>query len=212
MNNRFSIRLFVLLVFVIPITAYCIFDTYEARKELPVIGKSTIVNGQSKEHQIDEFRLTNQEGRSVDLSDWKGKIVVADFFFTHCPVICLKMISSLKKVNDQFQGDDDISINSFSIDPERDSVAQLKQYADRFSIDSKKWNLLTGDKREIYKLARKSFMIVATDGDGGPNDFIHSEKLVLVDRQGRIRGYYTGTDQKEVNKLLRDIKKLKNEN
>jgi protein SCO1/2 len=212
MNNRSSIRLFVILVFVLPITAYCVFDIFERSKKLPVIGESTMGNGRKMEHRIHDFQLSNQDGEIISLSDWKGKILVVDFFFTHCPVICPKMTASLKRVNDQFQNDADIHISSFSIDPERDDPAQLKKYARRFSIDTKKWDLLTGDKKAIYKLARNSFMIVATDGDGGPDDFIHSEKLVLVDREGRIRGYYTGTDDKEVNKLFDDIKKLKNEN
>lgn len=212
MNSMSSIRIFVLLVFILPITAYCIFDTYEGNQKLPVIGKTGMVNGREAEHRIDTFQLINQDSRSVSLDSWKGKIMVVDFFFTHCPVICPKMTSGLKRVSEPYSGDTNIHISSFSIDPERDDPVQLKRYAQRFSIDTKKWDLLTGSKKVIYKLARNSFMIVATDGDGGPNDFIHSEKLVLVDREGRIRGYYTGTDDKEVTKLLKDIKKLKNEN
>ena len=90
-------------------------------------------------------------------------------------------------------------------------AAQIKKYADNFAINTTNWNLLTGDKREIYKLARNSFMLVATDGDGGPEDFIHSEKLVLIDKQKRIRGYYDGTGNKEAGQLINDIKKLKHE-
>jgi protein SCO1/2 len=212
MNNRSSIRLFVLLVFVLPVTAYAIFDLYESRTKLPVIGKTTEINGQMAEHHIQNFNLFNQDGKTISLNDWKGKIVVANFFFTHCPVVCPKMTAGLKKVNTRYYNDDEILINSFTVDPERDDPVQMKKYAERFKISPAKWNLLTGDKKEIYKLARNSFMIVATDGDGGPDDFIHSEKLVLIDRTGRIRGYYTGTDDKEVNKLLRDIKRLKYEN
>ena len=117
----------------------------------------------------------------------------------------------MKLVNEEFKNDNSILLNSFSVDPERDSATQLKTYADRFGIVTAKWDLLTGDKREIYKLARNSFMIVATDGDGGPNDFIHSERLVLIDAQKRIRGYYDGTSDKEVKQLVNDIKKLKHE-
>jgi protein SCO1/2 len=101
-------------------------------------------------------------------------------------------------------------INSFTVDPERDSVGQLKSYAGKMDIHDN-WQLITGEKKEIYKLARKSLLVVATDGDGGPNDFIHSELLVLVDQAKRIRGFYNGTDDAEVNNLLRDIKRLEKE-
>jgi len=121
------------------------------------------------------------------------------------------MTNSLKKVQQAFK-EDEILIRSFSVDPERDSVAQLRKYAGQFGINTSNWELLTGDKKEIYKFARNGFMIVATDGDGGPNDFIHSEKLVLIDKQKRIRGYYDGTSGNQVKQLIADIKKLKHEN
>ena len=97
-------------------------------------------------------------------------------------------------------------------DPERDNPERLRSYVNKFSINTNNWQLLTGTKTEIYRLARNGFMIVATDGDGGPEDFIHSEKLVLIDKQRRIRGYYNGTNSAEVNNLINDIKKLQHEN
>ena len=117
------------------------------------------------------------------------------------------MTSNLKRVQQAF-GEGEILINSFSVDPQRDSAVQLKKYAEKFKINSANWQLLTGDKKDIYKLARNSVMIVATDGDGGPDDFIHSEKLVLIDKQKKIRGYYDGTSKKETDQLIYDIKKL----
>ncbi|RYG29073.1 MAG: SCO family protein, partial [Chitinophagaceae bacterium] len=138
------------------------------------------------------------------------KIVVVDFFFTHCAAICPRMTAGVKQVQQAFSKDE-LHIASISVDPERDSVGRLRWYQEKFSIDPANWELLTGDKKEIYKMARNSFMVVATDGDGGPADFIHSEKLVLVDKQKRIRGYYNGTDEKEVRALIADIQKLKNE-
>jgi protein SCO1/2 len=122
------------------------------------------------------------------------------------------MTNSLKTVQEAYKDDPTILLHSISIDPERDSATQLRKYADQYEINTKNWSLLTGNKKDIYKMARNSFMIVATDGDGGPDDFIHSEKLVLIDTKKRIRGYYDGTSSKEVNQLIRDIKKLKNEN
>lgn len=213
MKNPSTIRVFVALVFVIPILAYAAMNWYEKRfQQLPVLGAVATLNGEKKYHTIEDFSFANQDGRLVSSADWKGKIVVADFFFTHCPTICPRMTKSLGSIQQAYKGDGEILINSFTVDPERDSVAQLKSYSRRFGLDHTNWHLLTGDKKEIYRLARNSFMIVATDGDGGPGDFIHSENLVLVDKQRRIRGYYDGTSETEVDKLINDIKKLKNEN
>lgn len=155
--------------------------------------------------------MTNQVGQNVSTEDWMNKIVVVDFFFTHCPIVCPKLTNSIQRVQQNFKSDNGILFNSFSVDPERDSISVLEEYTKRFALNTHNWQLLTGDKKEIYKLARNSFMVAATDGDGGPEDFIHSEKLVLIDKQKRIRGYYNGTDATAVNQLMEDIKKLKNE-
>jgi protein SCO1 len=205
MKNRNTIGLFALIVFVIPVMVFAGIDWYEKRiGRLPVLG--------AKGHTISAFNLINQDGQPVTAGTWSDKIVVADFFFTHCPVVCPAMTAQLKRVQDAYKESDDVLINSFTVDPERDSAAQLKWYSNRFGIDNNNWQMLTGDKKEIYKLARNSFLIVATDGDGGPGDFIHSEKLVLIDKQRRIRGYYQGRDKKSVDQLIIDIKKLKDEN
>lgn len=204
MQSRRPIRLFVILVLVVPFVAWLAVSFFEKRVgELPVLGK--------EDHRIEDFELLNQDGLLKGTAGWNGKIVVADFFFTHCPTICPKMTMSLKKVRSSFENDTTVLINSISIDPERDSSSRLKEYAGDFGINTKNWELLTGDKKEIYRMARNSFMVVATDGDGGPDDFIHSESLVLIDRRKRIRGYYDGTNETEVKQLIRDIKKLKNE-
>ncbi|MGQ0739072.1 MAG: SCO family protein [Bacteroidota bacterium] len=205
MKKRSTIWLFVMLVFALPLTAFAIINWYEKKIEkLPVMGKT-------KEHHISNFSLLNQDKQIITGAGLNKKIVIADFFFTHCPSICPQMTKSMKRVQYGFKDDADISLVSFTVDPGRDSAAQLKKYAGQYNINTRSWNLLTGDKKEIYKLARNSFMVVATDGDGGPDDFIHSEKLVLVDKQKRIRGYYDGTSGKEVNQLINDIKKLKDE-
>ena len=121
------------------------------------------------------------------------------------------MTKNLKDVAIAFKNDHEILISSFTVDPYRDSARQLKSFSKRMNIDNSNWHLLTGDKKEIYRLARNSFFIVATDGDGGPADFIHSEKLVLIDKQKRIRDYYEGTNEREVQRLIHDIKKLREE-
>jgi protein SCO1 len=203
MMKKYTIWLFMAAVVFLPMGVFALVKWFEhSYTELPVLGPES--------HVIADFQLSNQYGAITSLKNWEGKITVDNFFFTHCPAVCPKMIRSLKKVQQQYAGDEAISINSFTVDPERDSVAQLKSYAQRLDI-KQNWQLLTGEKKEIYKLARKSFLVVATEGDGGPTDFIHSELLVLVDREKRIRGYYNGTDEEEVNNLLRDIGRLKKE-
>jgi protein SCO1/2 len=205
MWRRFNIWLFLGIVIVFPLTVFAIVNWYERTvQSLPVL-----IN---KEHRIGDFKLINQQGNKSTTEEWRGKIVVANFFFTHCPVICPKMTANLKKLQETFAGNENLMLVSFSVDPQRDSVAELKKYTERFYINENNWQLLTGSKKEIYRLARKSFQVAATDGDGGDNDFIHSDQLILIDSKKRIRGYYEGTEKKEIAQLIRDIKKLEHEN
>jgi protein SCO1/2 len=205
MWRRFNIWLFLGIVIVFPLTVFAIVNWYERTvQSLPVL-----IN---KEHRIGDFKLINQQGNKSTTEEWRGKIVVANFFFTHCPVICPKMTANLKKLQETFAGNENLMLVSFSVDPQRDSVAELKKYTERFYINESNWQLLTGSKKEIYRLARKSFQVAATDGDGGDNDFIHSDQLILIDSKKRIRGYYEGTEKKEIAQLIRDIKKLEHEN
>lgn len=190
--------LFVLLVFVVPFTIFALVNWYgREHRKLPVLGSVT------------DFSLPNQDSEIVSLSNWEGKIVVADFFFTNCGTICPKMTVNMKKAAKEFINDDEVRFSSFTVDPERDSAAALKDFAKRVGLPLKNWDLVTGSKPEIYKLARNGFKIVATDGDGGPEDFIHSSRFVLIDKQKRIRGYYDGVDENEVEQLMRDVVLLK---
>ena len=205
MFRKFNIWLFVTAVVILPVSVYAVVNWYEKNVQpLPVL-----VN---KDHRISDFELTNQHGGITTIKDWDNKIVVADFFFTRCLSVCPKMTNSLKKVQAAATQNKDLFITSFSVDPEGDSVSRLRQYVKRFDLDESNWALLTGSKKDIYRLARKSFLVTATDGDGGPNDFIHSDLLILIDKQKRIRGYYEGTIEKETQQLIKDIKKLENEN
>jgi len=201
MKSRRIIWLFVTMVVVVPITVFGITQWYEMHiQRLPVLGPEN--------HIIGKFSFNDQNGRAFNQDSWKDRIVVANFFFTSCPSVCPKMMYQLKRV--QAYGYKKILISSFTVDPGRDCAARLKTYAARLGIKND-WFLLTGEKTGLYRFARKDLLIDATDGDGGPDDFIHSETLVLIDPQQRIRGYYKGTDENEVNRLINDIDKLKTE-
>lgn len=157
--------------------------------------------------------LKNQLGENVSWKRLEGKIVVADFFFTHCPTICPRLTANMKLLqesitNSQRVGDktpDFIHFLSFSIDPERDSVPQIKKWADRFQVNPDQWWLLTGNKQEIYDMAIKEMMLPTIDGHGVDTSFIHTDRFVLIDAKRRIRGYYHGLDSMDLRKLSNDI-------
>lgn len=213
MKQNKTIWLFVAAVLIIPVIAFGVMNWYEKNiSRLPVYGPVVKTeDGKKQEHRLPDFEFTDQHGHISGSEKWKNKIVVADYFFTRCPSICPKMTLSMKKVEAAFKDDEEIILWSFTVDPEGDSPEKLRVYSQQYGIDENKWTMVTGEKKELYKLARNGFMIVATGGDGGPTDFIHSEKLVLIDPQRRIRGYYDGTNDKEVSLLINDIKKLKHE-
>ena len=203
MGKKNFIWLFVAAIVLVPVTVFGFVKWYEQEfTSLPVLGP--------KGHKISEFVLSDQSGHIISAEEWNNKIVVANLFFTHCPSVCPKMIRNLKKVQQRFPGDRDLLLASFTVDPDRDSVRQLNRYASQLDIRGN-WQLLTGSKKEIYRLARKSLLLVATDGDGGSDDFIHSEQFVLIDAKKRVRGFYKGTSETEVTTLLRDIARLKRE-
>lgn len=162
-------------------------------------------------HQMSDFQLVNQLGDTISQSSLEGKIYVADFFFTTCPSICPIMSEQFFRLQERFKTDDEIFLISHSVFPNHDSVPVLAKYAEKYQINPEKWFLLTGDKKQIYALARKSYFAVTTEGDGGDQDFIHTENFVLVDKEKRLRGFYDGTKPEEVNQLMLDIIRLKKE-
>ena len=211
MRTAKSTWLFIFFVFAIPVLAYALVGWYQNKYEkLPVLNPAG--KGENLLTQLSAFNLINQEGRNLTNKDWDKKILVVDFFFTSCPSICPKMTAALKEVNSHFINENYLQLVSFTVDPERDSSSRLLAYARRAGLDTRHWNLITGSKRDIYKLARNGFNVVATDGDGGPEDFIHSDRIVLIDPEKNIRGYYSGTDAGEIKQLIADITKIKNEN
>lgn len=155
-------------------------------------------------HTVGGFSLLDQDSNLVNEQIATGKISVVDFFFSTCKTICPKMTNQLMRVQHKYKVDTDVVILSFTVDPVNDTPSRLKEYAGRHNAVSGKWYFLTGDKKEIYDLARNSYFLTAMEGSGA-DPFLHSEQMVLVDKQGRIRGIYDGTDHFEVKKLIEDI-------
>jgi len=164
-----------------------------------------------KYHKIADFSLTNQNGKTITQEDYKDKIYVADFFFTTCQTICPIMTDNMYRIQKSILNDEDVMLLSHSVTPKIDSVAQLKRYALKKGVNDAKWNLVTGDKKQIYALARKSYLAVKTFGNGDAYDMIHTENFILVDKKRQIRGFYDGTNLEEIEQLIEDIKILKKE-
>lgn len=170
----------------------------------------TTVQHVKKYHKIADFSLTNQNGQTVTQEDYKNKIYVADFFFTTCQTICPIMTDHMVKIQEKVKNDPNIMLLSHSVTPKIDTVAQLKKYALEKGVNDKKWNLVTGNKKEIYDLARKSYL-AAKDTPYNEYDLIHTENFVLVDKKKRIRGFYDGTDPEAIEELMDDIEILEKE-
>ncbi len=204
---------FFLLIF-LPFSIIVLFLFYDAinpQKKLPIF-QPAMVNYElvdstmqhvKRYHRISSFSLKNQNGEIITEKNYDNKIYVADFFFTTCPGICIDMTRNMLKIQKKIIDNPNIMLLSFSVTPKIDSVAQLKKYALEKGINDSKWNLLTGDKKQIYRLARESYFVVK-EGQG-INSMIHTENFVLIDPDKRIRGFYDGTNDAEIIELMEDI-------
>jgi protein SCO1 len=163
-------------------------------------------------HKVSGFQFTDQEGNSTDSLFVQGKIHVADFFFTTCQTICPIMTGKMGIVQERFKENENVRFLSFSVLPEQDSASVLSSYASAYEIPYNQWRLLTGERKDIYSLARRSYFTLKPaetgQGDGGMSDFIHTNNFVLVDDRAQIRGYYDGTSDLEMDRLTKDIKSL----
>ena len=195
---------------------YAIYVILTPKKKLPIYNPADVNPRLVDEsllhvrhnHKIADFKLVNQNGDTITQKDYENKIYVADFFFTRCQTICPIMTNNMGKLQEAFLKDDNVKFLSLSVTPVIDSVSVLKNYAIEKGVIDSKWNITTGSKKEIYKLARKSYFVVTDQGDGGLQDFIHTENFVLVDKNKQIRGFYDGTDLKDMDRLISDIKLL----
>lgn len=200
---------------VVIITAF--YNILKPTKTLPIYQPAQVnfelvdstIQHQKKYHTIADFKLINQNGDTITQAFYKDKIYVADFFFTTCQTICPIMTDHMYEIQKKTISDPEILLLSHTVTPEIDSVAQLNRYAKQKLVNASKWNLVTGDKKQIYDLARRSYLAVKTNGDGGPYDMIHTENFMLIDKQRQIRGFYDGTNPEAVETLLEDIKTLK---
>lgn len=175
----------------------------------PPIGAET----DSTWHAIGDFSFVNQDGKMVNRADYAGKIWVADVFFTACPGICPKLTEGFTKVQEAFRNDPDIMLLSITVDPEKDSIPVLADYASQHGAISGKWNMVTGNKKDLYEFANKQFFFKAFEGEDGELGFVHDQDYRLLDKEGRMRGiwHYDGTNPEMVDSLIADIKRLKSE-
>lgn len=169
-------------------------------------------------HKIAPFSFTNQNGKTITNKDYEGKIYVADFFFTTCQTICPKMTTNMVWLQDKIKDNPKVKLLSHTVFPDEDTVEVLKEYAKAKGVLDVKWNLVTGNQKEIYKIARQSYLVVKTGKPEELYDMVHTENFVLVDQKGRIRGFYNGTllnetkkGEKNMNQLLEDIEFLSNQ-
>lgn len=200
-------KLFITTLFVLSCIIITLFyNILSPEKILPIYQPAQVnyelvdstIQHQKKYHHIADFSLINQNGDTITQEFYKDKIYVADFFFTTCQTICPIMTDHMYDIQKQTISDPEVLLLSHSVTPEVDSVAQLKRYAKKKLVNSSKWNLVTGNKKQIYELARKSYLAVKNAGNGGPFDMIHTENFMLIDKKRQIRGFYDGTDRKSV--------------
>ncbi|GAB3529774.1 SCO family protein [Pontibacter brevis] len=219
-RNKITLRKTVLAVAMALSTGflYSCSESGAKEKTLPILGEREAVerevNGQlvvdTLYHQIPDFAFINQDSQRVTQATVAGKIYVTDFFFTSCPSICPKMKSEMLRVYEEYRDNPNVVLLSHSIDPQHDTVAVLKDYADRLGVQSSKWHFLTGEKDSIYDIASKYLVAVQEDGDEAGGGFTHGGHFILVDEQRRIRGVYDGTEEASVDQLLQDIPLLLN--
>jgi len=183
------------------------------KKTLPIYNPSmvnselvdTTVQHITKYHAIADFSFTNQNGKTITQKDYEGKIYVADFFFTTCPTICPIMQDNMVEIQNAFKTNPKVMLLSHTVMPQIDSVPVLKKYALEKGVIDTKWNLVTGDKKDIFYIARKSYLAVKTDTAGELYDMVHTENFILVDEQRRVRGFYDGTKKEDIKRLIEDI-------
>jgi protein SCO1/2 len=207
---------FVVLISLSIVIISLFYFALKPKKTLPIYNPSDVnpelvdssVQYIRKSHTIADFSFVNQNGEKITQKNYEGKIYVADFFFTTCGSICPKMTTNMVDIQTAIKNNPKILLLSHTVLPEIDSVAALKTYALKNGVIDAKWNLVTGDKKEIYTMARKSYLAVKMGKPEELFDMVHTENFILVDDKRRIRGFYDGTNKKEIQRLIEDIRFL----
>ncbi|MEG1025189.1 MAG: SCO family protein [Flavobacterium sp.] len=206
-------KFFIVLIVFSVVTISLFYSALKPQKTLPIFNPADVnpelvdstVQYKSKYHTIADFSFVNQNGDTITQKNYEGKIYVADFFFTTCGSICPKMTTNLEEVQKAVLNNPKVMLLSHTVFPEVDSIPVLKAYAVKHSVVDSKWNLVTGDKKEIYTMARKSYLAVKLGRPDQLYDMVHTENFVLVDQKRRVRGFYDGTNKEEIKRLLEDI-------
>ncbi len=212
-------KFFIVLIVFSVVTISLFYSALKPKKTLPIYNPADVnpelvdstVQYKSKYHTIADFSFVNQNGDTITQKNYEGKIYVADFFFTTCGSICPKMSTNLVDVQKAVINNPKVMLLSHTVFPEVDSVSVLKAYAIKYGVVDSKWNLVTGDKKEIYKMARKSYLAVKLGRADQLYDMVHTENFVLVDQKRRVRGFYDGTNKEDIKRLLEDIEFLSKE-
>lgn len=213
-------RLFITTMFLISAAAVIMFyNVLKPQEKLPIIQPNMVkfqlvdstIQHIKRFHKISSFELVNQNNQTVTNEFYDGKIYIADFFFTTCPGICPIMKDNMIDLQKEFLDDDQVYLLSHTVTPEIDSVSVLKNYSIEKGVLDYKWNMVTGDKKQIYELARKSYLVAEDIETSSEYDMIHTENFVLIDPERRIRGFYDGTDKESIKQLVKDVYILKQE-
>ena len=213
-------KVFILSMSVVSIAAILMFyNVLKPEEKLPIYQPNMVsfqlvdstVQHVKRFHKIKDFSLVNQNGEKITNENYRDKIYIADFFFTTCQGICPIMKENMIILQDKYKDDDQVYLLSHTVTPEIDTKEVLKKYSLEKGVIDSKWNLVTGDKKQIYNLARKSYLVAEDIEESELFEMIHTENFVLVDPERRIRGFYDGTDQESMNALIYDIKVLKKE-
>ena len=206
-------KFFIVLILFSVVTISLFYSALKPQKTLPIYNPADVnpelvdstVQYKSKYHTIADFSFINQNGDTITQKNYEGKIYVADFFFTTCGSICPKMTTNLADVQKAVLNNPKVMLLSHTVFPEVDSIPVLKAYAIKHGVVDSKWNLVTGDKKDIYTMARKSYLAVKLGRPDQLYDMVHTENFVLVDQKRRVRGFYDGTNKEEIKRLLDDI-------
>jgi len=212
-------KFFIVLILFSVVTISLFYSALKPQKTLPIYNPADVnpelvdstVQYKSKYHTIADFSFVNQNGDTITQKNYEGKIYVADFFFTTCGSICPKMTTNLEEVQKAVLNNPKVMLLSHTVFPEVDSIPVLKEYAIKHHVVDSKWNLVTGDKKDIYTMARKSYLAVKLGRPDQLYDMVHTENFVLVDQKRRVRGFYDGTNKEEMERLLEDIDFLSKE-